>query len=365
MSRERLVSGASWSDFCDRLRDAGNAVLRGPDDELTRAEGFRYVARVTRAALEVFLENKEAWSPTLSRVVHETVKMGADNPDNHYLHAPLDGRVRYVIRGTRGTIQYLTFSTQIGHYGQGRGMPPTGHLDAKDLVLAPDGSFAIDLAIERPAGSLNWLPMTAETATLIVRQTRLTPTEQWPTLAIERLGPRPEVPALRAEAVDDALGQAGMLVAGATMLFASWADGFKAHENTLPRFDQALSNAMGGVPDIAYYHSYWRLAPDEALVIEHPGHPCDHWNFQLNNHWMESLDYRYHIIHTNSGLAIARPGGGYRVVVAHEDPGVPNWVRTAGHAFGTMCFRWVRPDGDPPTPTTRVMKRADVAGLPQ
>jgi hypothetical protein len=72
---------------------------------------------------------------------------------------------------------------------------------------------------------------------------------------------------------------------------------------------------------------------------------------------MESLDYRYHRIHVNSKTAVYEPDGSIRIVVAHRDPGHPNWIRTAGHLHGTMCFRWVRPEvDDPPRPGCRVVK---------
>ena len=121
-----------------------------------------------------------------------------------------------------------------------------------------------------------------------------------------------------------------------------------------------LSTMMGGVPDITYHHSYWRLGEGEALVIESDAFPCDHWNFQLSNHWMESLDYRYDPVHTNSEIATPGPDGRIRIVVAHEDPGLPNWLRTQGHSFGAMCFRWVRPEGDPPQPGCRVTSLSEL-----
>jgi hypothetical protein len=49
-----------------------------------------------------------------------------------------------------------------------------------------------------------------------------------------------------------------------------------------------------------------------------------------------------------------------RIVVAHEDPGLPNWIDTVGHAQGTMCFRWIRAT-EHPQPRTRVVKRAELA----
>ena len=115
-------------------------------------------------------------------------------------------------------------------------------------------------------------------------------------------------------------------------------------------------------PNITYYHSHWALAPDEALVIDAVPPPCEHWNFQLNNYWMESLDYRYHTIHTNKHLASYRPDGSVRIVVAHDDPGVPNWISTVGHTSGTMSFRWIRAEATP-EPSTRVVRLADVPSL--
>ena len=88
---------------------------------------------------------------------------------------------------------------------------------------------------------------------------------------------------------------------------------------------------------------------------------CLTWNFQLNNHWMESLDYRYFRIHVNAHTAIYEPDGAVRIVVAHQDPGHPNWIQTVGHPHGTMCFRWFHADAHP-EPKTRVVKLAELRG---
>lgn len=366
---QRVIDGTAWDEFCDALKRAGKIVGAPdqPDDPLTRAEGYRYLSRLARAALQTFVEHADPRAPVLQRVVHETAKMGADNPDNVYLNAAISGDYVYRIVGRRGTVHFLSFATQIGHYGRGNGMPPTGQIDSSQLAVRDDGSFEVIVSCERPASlepGQTWLPMTKESGTLIVRQSRLAPDETIAELAIERLGGERAPAPLTAAMLDEGLASSGALVNGAAMLFAAWAKMFQAHTNELPRFDQEMSNRFGGLADIAYYHSYWRLAADEALVIDATPPGCDHWNFQLNNHWMESLDYRYHRIHVNSATATARPDGSVRVVVAHRDPGVPNWIETAGHAFGTMCFRWVRPVGEPPQPRTRVVALGEVKGLP-
>jgi hypothetical protein len=240
-------------------------------------------------------------------------------------------------------------------------MPPTGFVEASKLALDANGDFTLAVSCDERPG--NWLPMRPETGLLIVRQTFLDRrTERLATLRIERIdGPHQPSP-LTPQQVDEGLRNASTLVAGASLLFAKWARDFQAHANALPRFDQEVSNQAGGDPNIAYYHSYWRLGPDEALVIEVTPPRCEYWNFQLDNYWMESLDYRYFTIHLNKHSAVAGADGAVRLVVAHRDPGLPNWITTAGHAQGTMCFRWVRADAHP-VPRTRVVRLADLATL--
>lgn len=356
IAEQRIVSGDAWEEFCDTLKAAGASLKfpGTPQDPFDQAEGYRYLARLARAGLENFLEDSDPKAPVLRRIVHETVKMGADNPDNYYQNASISGAHRYRIVGNRGTVHYLAFGTQSGHYGRGGGMPPTGFLEASQLEIDANGDFEIVLSCDERPG--NWLKMTPETGTLIVRQTFLDKAnEKLADLRIERIdgphAPGPITPAL----VDEGLKSASTLVAGASLLFAKWARDFQKHTNELPRFDQETSNEAGGDPNIAYYHSHWRLADDEALVIEVTPPRCEYWNFQLNNYWMESLDYRYHRIHLNKHGAVLEPDGSVRIVVAHTDPGVPNWIQTVGHRSGTMCFRWVRADAHP-VPRTRVVK---------
>ena len=214
----------------------------------------------------------------------------------------------------------------------------------------------------------NWLPMTEDTGALVVRQTFLDrERERVADLRIELVG-EPTVPGqLTPELLEEGLRNASTLVAGASLLFAKWARDFQRHTNALPRFDPEVSRQAGGDPNIAYYHSHWRLEPEEALLIEFLPPPCEHWNFQLDDYWMESLDYRYFRVHINRHTAHYEPDGSVRLVVAHRDPGLPNWLQTVGHREGTMCLRWVRAAAHP-TPQTRVVRLSELtaatAGAP-
>ena len=38
------------------------------------------------------------------------------------------------------------------------------------------------------------------------------------------------------------------------------------------------------------------------------------------------------------------PDGSFRIVVAHKDPGTPNWLDTEGRNFGMMFWRFQLPE---------------------
>jgi len=360
-AHDRVMTGKAWNEFCDTLKAAGHVIIAegSPDNPLDRSEGFRYLSRLTRAALEQFLEYADPLAPVLHRPVHETAKIGADNPDNYYQSAAISGAYEYRIKGHRGTIHYLDFGTQTdGVAGSGESTQG-GHLDASDLEIDADGNFEIILSCEEKPG--NWLRMTPDTSMLIVRQTFLDRDAEKPAdLVIERIGGDGHPTHITVESLDSGLKQASGLVLACSSLFSNWAQGFRAnHNNALPKFDDSVSMGAGGDPNICYYHSYWELGPEDALVIEADVPECESWNFQLDNHWMESLDYRYYKIHVNKHTAEYEADGSVRIVVAHEDPGVPNWINTVGHSQGTMCFRWIRAK-DHPQPRTRVVKRSEL-----
>ena len=368
MSRDterRVLDGSAWRDFCRALERAGDAVLRPetPATPFDRAEGWRYLTRLLRAGLESQLEFADPRFPGFFQLAHETVKIGNDNPDNVYRNANVSGSRHYRITGTRGGAPYLSFGTKGGGYESDGAMAPTGRLDGAALEVDTDGRFEIALSCEREPG--NWLPMQPTTTQLLVRETFSDRATQRPAqLAIERLGP-PEDDALDPTRLEAMLQRAAAFVDATANLFVDWMDDYAAHVNALPSDDQARCQRAGGDANIHYCQSRWRLAADEALVIEAPRLPKrGSWNFQLSNFWMESLDYRRHRIHLNPHRAKLEPDGSLRIVVAHRDPGArfPNWLETAGHEQGGMLFRWIGCDEHPPLATRVVSLDALAAG---
>ncbi len=346
---QRIVSGKAWEEFCDNLKAAGAALVYpgAPQDPAQQAEGVRYLSRLTRAGLEAFVEYNDPKYPVFRRTVHETIKMGADNPDNHYLNAQINGDYEYVISGKRNTIHYFGLFTQNGNYGITGGLSPCGVLEDGELKVNSDGSFEVILSKERRGE--NWLKIEDDTSLLMVRQTYLAQETEVPVkLKISAIGVDGTPGLITPKQLDEGLNIASLFVAGAPMLFSKWAKGFQKHTNRLPMFDPKISNAAGGDANIIYYHSHWKLDKNQMLKIHVKPPDCDTWNFQLNNYWMESLDYRYHTICINSHSAKLSKDGTVTVVVAHKDPGVNNWIETAGHFEGTMCWRWYRPTTTPP-----------------
>ena len=100
------MNSKDWDKFCDSLKSAGDVIQRDlvPNSGMDRAEGYRYLSRLLRLALEKFVEHNDPTTPRFYRLSHETAKIGCDNPDSFYQNAAISGDCQYRIRGTRGTV---------------------------------------------------------------------------------------------------------------------------------------------------------------------------------------------------------------------------------------------------------------------
>jgi hypothetical protein len=355
--RERVL----WSAFAATLGDAADALeWRGLQlDDLDRAEGLRYLARLVENGVSAQLGSASARHPAFGLVSNG---FGMDNPDNHYLGSPVDARFDYRITGTQGRLSYLSFAAQNQDYSNTSAITGgAGHLHADQLECDADGSFTITASRTMQPG--NWLQLADDSQLILVRQTRADPlVEDWVDVEIECLGHHDVPPPLDSERIGDRLVRVALYAGGAAAWFVEWVRPWLDRPNQFAFADADEQQLVGGDPNIVAQSAYWSLGPDEALIVEVVPPRCAYWNIQLANVWAECLDTRRRVWRNNSN-AVADEDGVVRVVIAHRDPDHPNWLDTAGHRHGTAHVRYVLADSHPSV-RTRVVPVSEIPAAP-
>ncbi len=339
-----LVSGAAWTRLCETLRTTGEQVLGPdlPDTDLDRATGFRHLLAMLRVGIDQALATPEPGHPSLAPPWRTDVyKYGHDCPDALYRSARIRGDLTYRVRGTVGTARYLSFQTE-GPNGT------VGNLRGDQLAVGPDGTVELWVGPRPREG--NWLRTTGDTDALFVRQFFSDwAGERAGTFDIEAVGGPASAPADhpgRPERVAAQLEALGTWFATITGYYldrevtdrAAWPNAF---------MPARAKTEAGGAQEIVLGHGHFDLDPDSALLVEVAPAPALYWSLDLANPWRESLDYAVRQTSLNDSQAVLDDDGRFRAVVAHRDPGVPNWLDTMGHRSGAMVFRWVVSDGAP------------------
>ena len=99
-----------------------------------------------------------------------------------------------------------------------------------------------------------------------------------------------------------------------------------------------------------------------VLTLIHPDarlYGGANWNMQVGSYWFESADFIYRCGSINGFQARLDPSGRFIGVIAHHDPGVWNWLDTAGLRIVPATYRWqlVRgPREAVPTPEARIVR---------
>jgi hypothetical protein len=335
----------AWRAFCALLTDA-SAVLERDDlglDDFDRGEGLRYLARLTENAVGAMLGTSTSVHPSFRLLSNG---FGMDNPDNHYLGAPIDAEREYVVRSRRGNLSYLSFAAQNQNFAAADKITGgAGHLQGDELATDADGRFEIIASQTEHPG--NWLRLAADSSLLLARQTRADPTlERFEDVEIECIGVDEPPAPLVAASVPGQLLMTALYTIGASSWFADWVSPWRETPNALRLGDPEHQRRIGGDPNILSQSGYFCFEPDEALLIEVTPPACAYWNFQVANMWAECLDTRRRVW-INNHSARLEPDGSVRIVVAHTDPGHPNWIDTAGHRHGTMHMRFVNSAAHP------------------
>lgn len=339
-----LRAGRIWEEFCKEVAESAQVLNRqkAPKGALDQMEGLRYLSRLTRGALEMAVESSDPDFPRFYQLSNEILKIGADNPDNLYVQANIAGDRVYRISGTKGSVPYLSMGTKANRYAINGTMVSTGEIDGKDLICNDDGSFELYISKTRD-GAKNWLSSSDDTTLLLIRQTFLDRNTEMPAqFHIEAIGDKKAPAPLTEENLSRALKLAAAFVKGTSKTFAEWTEMFMTRPNELLSWDQDFFQRAGGDPNIHYLHGYWELQPDQAWILRTPIPQCRMWNFQLDNWWMESLDYRTRPnVWTNPKKAKLDADGSLTLVVSPKDLGFGTWIDTAGHLNGTALLRWI------------------------
>jgi hypothetical protein len=354
-SGEDLANGTAWARFTQRIGQVGARIQapQVPDSALHRTDGYRYLATIVRNALDVAIEGSDTDRPRFDWATRR-LKFGMDCPDALYGGARVDEAATYRIRGRRGSVRFVGITVT-------QGVRSLHAIDVDDLEIAPDGSFEAIASATEHAG--NWIPLLPGADNLQVRQFFYDWDREVPaSLSIERIddGPR------RRPASDlDPETFARRLDAAATHVEAGldlWMNvGIAKRNGELNIFPKG---EFGGPENGAQDHQqagigYFKLAEDEALLIEVTVPKAKYWSFDLGNFWMESLDYANRQTSLNGHQARLDSDGVFRAVIAHRDPGIPNWLDTVGHGEGAMIYRWNFADAAP-IPETRVVKFSEI-----
>jgi hypothetical protein len=339
-----LTSGWIWDRFCSTLAAAGEHVRSepAPGSDLDRAEGHRMLTRLLGLAIEMVIEGSDADRPVFYELQSATRKYAGDNPDQRYAAAVIAGDRRYRITGQRGNAVLVELGVYAGDFSGGGARRLVASRTEQDLVFAPDGSIEIELGGDVDPARPNRVPLAPDAISVLIRQYFADPRDKRASWRIERVPAAEPAPPLAADAIGGRLLGAAMFVERNAK---TWID-YVAERRAGPH------NQLAAMPDagdlqtpegIQYLEGYWKLAPDEALVLEFEPEPVPYWGFLIMNFWMESLEWRDRRVSLNNAQAVREADGRtVRIVVAGRDPGSPNWIDTAGHAEGLMSLRWAR-----------------------
>lgn len=367
-------SRQAFRELLDLLREVGDTHFvpqRGVIDAVTGAEAYRFVLHLLAAGTEHHLEGDPA-RPIFTRVVSPQRKLLGDNPDAIYYWTRIDGARSYRIRGNLAGAAYTSFTVHGRDPAGGSMERVIADVHDGDLRIAADGGYEIALSPERRDG--NWLRLEADATSVITRHyfERALSVQNDPDVVVPlRIDPleEPGPPAPFTDAV-----MAARLRAVAAHLRANTL-GMPAPADApaysfvsrvpnalpLPASFRASGTATLGAVDLYYAMSPYLLGPDDALVMEGRLPACRFANVMLWNMHMQTLEYRHHQTSLNRAQMEIGADESFRVVIAHRDPGVPNWLDTEGHGLGTIFWRFVLPDAPPEAIACKVMKLAELA----
>jgi len=352
-----------WEAFCEQLKLAGRVMHREttPTDDLSQAEGYRKLARLIRVGLEASLEYADPNHPEVYQSVTSTTLGEGETSDARYHQAFIDGIGTYRVTGSRGEAPFIEFTVYAGKIGLDEHSRQIGALTEQQLVVNDDGSYELILSPERHDG--NWIRTEPEASLLYIRQYA----HDWSktrgaSFEIVRDGVEGHRPPLTRAEVEAALRKTASFVNRSVNTWAAIVDGAASRPpNVFVPFPEADTASSPEMPTGHRFASgHFRLAPDEALLVEFEPAEVPYWGIDLTNYWFEPLSYEDHRAHLNNHTVKTDPDGRVRIVIGAQARGYSNWIDTLGHREGMLLFRWSRTREPLPEITTKVVKLSDL-----
>jgi hypothetical protein len=349
-----LALPQAWSYLLDRLRRAAQIVETDPAsrNRVDLASGMRHLLVLLAAGVDEALRFDP--DPVLSverATTNDIVTWGMECPDCLYTRATMRGGESYRLFGNRGTARYVGLQTM-------NGIVSTANELVDELETDADGNFEAILSADERDG--NWMRIEGEHPTLTVRHFFYDWNTEVPSsLHIERLGAPIEANHRIIDpdvAVSRQLVALGDFVHDNLQFFLQFGGAAPAN-GFLPPIDRT---AIGAAAENKPVIGRWELGPDDAMILEVEPPEGVYWSFSLGNPWWETIHYGRHQSSLNARQAAVDPDGLVRVVLCGRDPGVANWLDTAGYSNGAMILRCVR-TATAPTPTARVVPFDDLA----
>lgn len=343
---QRLLTGEAWRDFCHSLEEAGELLLAFPTGSTPtpgelQAEGMKYALGLVTGGVLQALQLSDPDRPRLVRSPDSESKWGAENVDNQYLWGRVRADAAYRIEGNRRNVFEALLETKEGYMQLGDDRV-FDTLLLSEIECESDGRFEILLSAEKPAGySGNWMEMPPGTQYFTVRQYFADwETERPAHFEIYRVGgegvaPRPTTPARMAELLDEA----GLWTFQTARFWQEWID--QLRRDHVKGELQPPRPFVGGARDIVYGNDWWALDRDEAMIVESELPESRYWQFQLCDVWFRTMDWATRQTGLNHTQARVDSDGKVRIVIAHEDPGVQNWLDTGSHPEGMFQYRYI------------------------
>lgn len=365
----------AWNRFCDQLRDAGDKAFKdhNPANALQRADAFRFLTQNLGQAFDLALETKDTRYPMLHAFCTPSCKLGGDAADFSYRQAWIDGNHAYRIAGNTGTARFLNFTVQGPRPERqpNTGWPslhepfgdiPEANLFKHQMETGADGSFEIFIGGDKR--EKNWLPTTAATRKLFIRQGFDRWDETPAQMTIERIGMDAPRPLPTAATMIDAMTWAGNFL---TSMMHDWPDhpyqfsGGIVDPAFLNQFppDRSANSADDAKRGRLAAHMCWKLASDEALIVEFETHD-GFWMVSLGGAFMNSMDYLYRPVSFTPARTHVDNDNKVRLILSHEDPGYHNWLDTQNFAAGNLTYRNLMSTATTML-STKLVKRSDLA----